>query len=156
METWDGDHLSELALSCLADGQDVIDPVARVHAESCAVCAMRIGAMAVESHEVGAALKVARELSPREAPRQAFPTVLVAAAATVAVVCGAPSVMDGFPRIVAWIFAAPRILPVITTTATAVSKSFSSSAVSLVATFTLALFGLAVARASSKNQGATS
>ncbi len=160
MEIWDGDHLSELALSCLADAQDVVDPVARVHAESCATCMMRIGKMALESHDVGAALRVAREMSAKSEaqtvkPAHRFPTLLVGVAAAVAVVCGAPAMLDGVPRIVTWVFAAPHVVPVLTTSVMALVKSFSSgpsgAAISLVSTFALAVFGYAIARASSRH-----
>ena len=147
MDIWDGEHLSELALSCLADGQhEAVDPVARVHAETCAACALRLGDMALEAHDVGAALRMARELPAREAV-WAFPKWLVLAATGVAVISGAPSMLEGFPRVVTWILAAPRIVPVITTTAAAISKTFSSTAVSALTTFTLVLIGWAVARA---------
>jgi hypothetical protein len=152
-ETWDGEHLSEVALSCIADGQDVLDPVARVHAESCAECTLRVGAMALESHDVGAALRLARELSVRSAKAaHGFPTALVAAAVVVAAACGAPALMDALPRAVTWLFAVPRTVPILATSLVALSKGLSSGtsgvAVSLVTTFTLALIGYAVARAS--------
>lgn len=153
-ETWSGEHLSELALSCLADAQDILDPVARVHAESCAECMLRVGAMALESHDVGVALRVAKQIEARAAaPTVAthrFPTVLVAAAAILAIVCSGPALVESLPRAIAWAFAAPRMVPAVTTSVVAVAKSFSSgssgAAVSLVATFTLALIGFAVAR----------
>lgn len=162
-ETWSGDHLSELALSCIADAQDVIDPVARVHAESCAECTLRIGAMALESHDVGVALVVAKQLEAQAATEKTksahrFPTALVAAAAMLAIVCSGPMLLDSVPRAVAWMFAAPRMVPVVTTSLVAVGKSFSSgasgAAVSLVATFTLALVGFAIARFS-RSSGVT-
>ena len=157
-ETWEGEHLSEVALSCLADAQDVVDPVARVHAESCAECMRRIGAMALESREVGAALRVARQLSIEKASHR-FPTVLVAAAAMIAIACAAPAAIDGAPRLFAWLLAAPRMVPVLTTSLVAVGKTLGSgntgAAISLVTTFTLALAGYAVARAS-RTSGVTS
>jgi len=155
-ETWDGAHLSELALSCLADAQNVVDPVARVHADSCAQCMLRVGAMALESHDVGAALAVAKQIHAHEhAPRaHRFPTLLVAAAVALAAVCGAPTLMDALPRAIAWAFAAPRIVPVVTTSLVEGAQSLSSASVSLVATFALALIGFAVARAS-RSQGAS-
>ncbi len=152
-ETWSGDHLSDVALSCLADAQDVIDPVARVHAESCAECMFRLGAMALESHDVGVALRVAKQIEAREAAPKTvhrFPTLLVAAAALVAAVCSGPALVDSLPRAIAWAFAAPRMVPAVTTSLVAVAKSFSSgssgAAASVVATFTLALIGFAIAR----------
>ncbi len=159
-ETWDGAHLSELALSCLADAQNVVDPVARVHAESCAECMFRIGAMALEAHDVGAALAVAKQMNATEAAPSAvhrFPTLLVAAAALVAIATGAPTLVDSLPRAIAWAFAMPHIVPVVTTSLVTVTKSFSSVNVSLVATFALALIGFTIARLSrSRSSGVSS
>ena len=147
-ETWEGEHLSEIALSCLADAQDVLDPVARVHAESCAECMLRIGAMALESHDVGAALNVARQLEVKQAaPVHRFPTLLVAAAVVIAVAAGLPAIAENAPRLLSWVFDAPRFATVITQSAVALGKGMSPQ-VSLVSTFTLALAGYAVARAS--------
>jgi energy-converting hydrogenase Eha subunit A len=155
-ETWEGEHLSELALSCLADAQDVLDPVAKVHAETCAECMLRIGAMALESHDVGAALVVAQQVRVQQATAaHRFPTVLVAAAVLVALVAGAPAAMDALPRVASWITSAPEIAAVFTTSALALGKGVSSS-VSLVATFALALLGYAVARTSREKTGVSS
>jgi hypothetical protein len=152
-ETWEGEHLSEVALSCLADAQDVLDPVARVHAETCAECMLRVGAMALESHDVGAALVVARQMRVKQAaPAHRFPTLLVAAAVIVALVAGAPAAI---PHVVSWAFSAPQLAAVVTTSAIALGKGMSSS-VSLVATFALALLGFAVARFSREKTGVTS
>ena len=157
-ETWEGEHLSEVALSCLADAQDVIDPVAKVHAESCAECMLRIGAMALESHDVGAALNVARQMKVKTAPVSVhrFPTLLVAAAVVIAVAAGLPAFAENVPRLVSWTFDAPRFATVITQSLVALGKGISPQ-VSMVATFTLALAGWAVARSSrEKSHGATS
>ncbi len=155
-ETWEGEHLSEVALSCLADAQDVLDPVARVHAETCAECMLRVGAMALESHDVGAALVVARQMRVKEAaPAHRFPTLLVAAAVIVAIVAGAPAAIDAIPHVVSWAFSAPQLAAVLTTSAIALGKAMSSG-VSLVATFALALLGYAVARFSREKTGVTS
>jgi len=155
-ETWEGEHLSEVALSCLADAQDVLDPVARVHAESCAECMLRIGAMALESHDVGAALKVARQMKVKTAPVHRFPTILVAAAVVIAVAAGLPAIAENAPRLVSWTFDAPRFATVITQSLVALGKGISPQ-ISMVATFALALAGYAVARTSrEKSHGATS
>jgi hypothetical protein len=155
-ETWEGEHLSELALSCLADAQDVTGPVARVHAESCAECMLRIGAMALESHDVGAALNVARQIKVKAAPVHRFPTLLVAAAVMIAVGAALPAMGENAPRLVSWVFDAPRFATVITQSLVALGKGISPQ-ISMVATFTLALAGYAVARSSrEKSHGATS
>jgi hypothetical protein len=120
---------------------------------------MRIGEMALESHDVGVALRLGREMSVSrvrsDGKLHRFPTLLIASAATVAIGCGLPAVVDTLPRAVTWAFAAPRIVPVVTTSLVALVKSFSAgpsgAAVSLVSMFTLALLGYAVARASSRH-----
>jgi hypothetical protein len=157
-ETWDGQHLSEVALSCLADAQDVLDPVARVHAESCAECMLRIGAMALESHDVGAALNVARQMKVKTVATTVhrFPTLLVAAAVLIAVGAGLPAIAENVPRLVSWTFDAPRFATVLTQSLVALGKGISPQ-ISMVATFALALAGYAVARTSrEKSHGATS
>lgn len=159
-EAWEGAHPSELALSCMADAQDVVPVLVRAHVESCAECTLRLGAMALESHEVSAAMRVASELRAHApTPAHRFPTMLVAAAAVVAFVCAGPALVDAIPRAIAWAFAAPRIVPVLTTSAVALGESLSAgssgAAMSLVTTFTLALVGYAVARASRQRSGVT-
>jgi hypothetical protein len=157
-ETWEGEHLSEVALSCLADAQDVLDPVAKVHAESCAECMLRIGAMALESHDVGAALNVARQMKVKHVATTVhrFPTLLVAAAVLIAVGAGLPAIAENVPRLVSWTFDAPRFATVITQSLVALGKGISPQ-ISMVATFALALAGYAVARSSrEKSHGATS
>jgi hypothetical protein len=156
-ETWEGEHLSEVALSCLADAQDVIDPVAKVHAESCAECMLRIGAMALESHDVGAALAVAQQMKVKHAaPVHRFPTLLVAAAVLIALGAGLPALAEETPRLVSWTFEAPRFATVLTQALVALGKGISPQ-ISMVATFALALAGYAVARTSrEKSHGAPS
>ena len=114
--------------------------------------------MALESYDVGAALKVAKNLSIAKAPHR-FPTLLVAAAVVLASACGAPALLDALPRAAAFVFAAPRVLPVVTSSAWSVAKSLSTgssgAAVSLVTTFALALIGWAVAH-TSRTSGVTS
>ncbi len=147
-ESWDGEHLSELALSCLADGQlDVIDEEVRAHAEACAECMLRIGELALESHAVGAAL-----MQLRAPVKHKFPVAMTAVAAAVAILCALPALMDGLPRALPWVFAAPRLLPLLTTTVVALAHDLSSSplgrVVSVASAATLCLIGFALARAS--------
>jgi hypothetical protein len=62
--TWEGDHLSEVALTVLADGQDaMLTTDALVHASSCEACALKLGELAELSIGLGEAM---HEL-PREA-----------------------------------------------------------------------------------------
>jgi len=147
-ESWDGEHPSELALSCLADGQlAVLEDDVRAHAESCAECTLRVGELALESHAVGAAL-----MQLRAPAKHKFPIAMTIAAAAVALVCALPALIDGLPRLLPWVFAAPRLVPLLTTTLVALAHDLSSGAIgraaSVVSAATLCLIGLALARAS--------
>ncbi len=149
-ESWDGEHPSELALSCLADGQlDVVEPDVRAHTEGCTACTVRIGELALESHAVGAALV---ELRTTQVVKHRFPIGMIAAAAALALACGLPALADGLPRALPWVFAAPRIVPLLTTSAVALAHDFSASpvgrATSIASAALLCLIGVAVARTS--------
>jgi hypothetical protein len=149
-ESWDGEHASELALSCLADGQlDVIDADVHGHVEGCAECTLRVGELALESHAVGAALR--SQTQAAGAPHR-FPFAMTAAAALLALVCALPGLMDGLPRLLPWIFAAPRLVPLLTASLVAVAHDFGASpvghAASVASAATLCLLGFALARAS--------
>jgi len=73
--TWEGDHLSEVALTVLADGQDaMLTADALSHAGSCEACAMKLGELAELSIGLGDAM---REL-PREALLAPQPAISVA------------------------------------------------------------------------------
>ena len=55
---WEGEHLSEIALTALGDGQDAIVPErARAHASTCEACATQLGRAAIVSMQVGEALR---------------------------------------------------------------------------------------------------
>ena len=150
-ESWDEGHASELALSCLADGQlDVVDADVRAHVDGCADCTLRMGELALESHAVGAAMAVMRA---QAAPvRHRFPFAMTLVAAVLAVVCAIPGLVEGLPRLLPWIFAAPRLLPLLTASLVAVAHDFGASplgrATSVASAAMLCLIGFALARAS--------
>jgi len=70
---------------------------------------------------------------------------------------GVGALLDSLPRALALLFAAPSMLPALTTSLVSAAQSFTSgtsgAAVSIVTTFALALFGYAVARASRASHG---
>jgi hypothetical protein len=74
---WDGAHVSELALTALADGQEAI--LARdaiEHTEACEWCAGRLGRAALLSAAVGQAVALAKPheaTSPSRAPARVQP-----------------------------------------------------------------------------------
>jgi hypothetical protein len=61
---WDGAHVSDVALTCIADGQEaIVDPGAVKHVDACEWCAGRLGRTALLSEAVSAGVRqaVARE-----------------------------------------------------------------------------------------------
>ncbi len=91
---WDGAHVSELALTAIADGQEeIVQRDAVQHAEACEWCAGRMGRAALLSSAVGGAvvavqpLKTARPMA-RTAPA---PWKALAMGIAVAVLAALPS-----------------------------------------------------------------
>ncbi len=84
---WDEEgHLSEIAKSALADGQDAILPSdALSHFSQCQPCAESVGQAALLSAQLSAAL------SPERAPQRAQPWVPIAAALAIAALSALPA-----------------------------------------------------------------
>lgn len=75
---WDGAHVSDVALTCIADGQEnVVDPGAVKHVDACEWCAGRLGRAALLSEAVSAGL---RQVSAHQAVRAAFSSTPASAA----------------------------------------------------------------------------
>lgn len=96
---WEDDaHLSEVALTALADGEDAIVPErAHLHLAECEHCARKLGQLAVLSFEAGAALvamEAAREAEALSRPRPKLPIFAMAAALIVAVIGALPTLRD--------------------------------------------------------------
>jgi len=92
---WDGAHVSELALTAIADGQEeIVQRDAVQHAEACEWCAGRMGRAALLSSAVGGAvvavqpLKTAARPMTRTAPA---PWKALAMGIAVAVLAALPS-----------------------------------------------------------------
>ena len=118
--TWEGDHLSEVALTALADGQDaMLAADALTHAGSCEACAMKLGELAELSIGLGEAL---HEL-PREAliapervstrPVAPAPRWAISVALVLAVVGVLPRVADLPARVVSLASLLSRDVPVV-------------------------------------------
>jgi hypothetical protein len=68
---WEGEHVSDLGLTALADGQDALLPEgASEHVESCDLCAGRLGRVALVSSAVGEAVRVAELASAGQTERR--------------------------------------------------------------------------------------
>ena len=71
---WEGAHVSELALTAIADGQEsIVEARAVEHADTCDWCAGRLGRAALLSEAVGHGVRTVRPVSSR-APARATPT----------------------------------------------------------------------------------
>lgn len=89
---WDGEHLSEIALTALGDGQDAIVPArARDHAASCDTCGAAMGHAAIASMQVGHAMRVPLAESVERVP---VPWLAIAFALVLAIVGSAESLLD--------------------------------------------------------------
>jgi hypothetical protein len=89
-------HVSEIALTALADGEVAIVPAAaRGHVDRCETCARRLGAFAILSVEIDDALASAKVEAP-ERPRVAyrFPVGAVAAAVALALIGLLPTLLS--------------------------------------------------------------
>lgn len=170
----DAGHLSEVALSCIADGeQELIGRLALDHLDGCDQCAHRLGEAALLSINVGDEMLAAREQlavqpvvespivapEPRIAspvpsrPRRPMPVAAIAAALLVAVVTAGPTLIDLFqslPSTVAGLMStAPFLLRMLLTVAHTAPSGLGSAAPLLqcASALVFVVLGLRVARA---------
>jgi hypothetical protein len=72
---WEGEHVSDLGLTVLADGQDALLPEgASEHVESCELCAGRLGRIALVSSAVGEAVRSAAPAAAGQTERRPSPS----------------------------------------------------------------------------------
>jgi hypothetical protein len=137
---WDeGGHLSEIAKSALADGQDSIVPLdAMTHFSLCEDCARGVGEAALLSADLSAAFA--------RAPRLSLPWIPIAAAMLVAAVSAVPMILTAR----SWLSTAGWL---VTRSAPIASHAFFKLAAHglgttfyFASTFLLLAMGLAVAR----------
>jgi hypothetical protein len=95
---WDGEHLSDLAITALADGEEAILGAAVVaHMEACGDCAGRVGRAALLSSAIGEAVAVARPAAAPAVARAAasmHPWRALLLGLTVAAVAAVPVLRD--------------------------------------------------------------
>ena len=154
---WDGAHVSELALTCIADGQTaMVDVVAVAHADSCEWCAGKLGRAALLSEAVGHAVVQVRPVSSR-APARAMPKPWRALGAGLAV-----AMLAGLPMLahVGGFFAYLRVfftrgVPVIArggfALATSESVTHALPMATLGASALLVVMGLMIAKTRSRS-----
>ncbi len=87
-------HLSDLALTALADGQDeVMPPRALEHASACDACTERLGELALLAVSVGDALTMPGVVRASEPVRRPLPSAAIAIACVLAVIGAIPSLL---------------------------------------------------------------
>jgi hypothetical protein len=154
---WDGAHLSDLALTSIADGQaTIVDAVAVEHADTCERCAGKLGRAALLSEAVGHAVGQVRPVSSR-APARAMPKPwrALGAGLAVAMLAGLPMLahLGGFLAYLRVFFA--RGVPVIArggfALATSESVTHALPTATLVASALLVVMGLMIAKTRSRS-----
>lgn len=147
-------HLSDLALTALADGQDdVMSPKALEHASSCDGCAERLGELALVAVSVADALALPGVLpraEPARAPRP-MPVAAMAAAFVLAILGAVPSLLHA----PAWLAELPATVlksaPITLRAASTLLRAASAEATLVTATWlaaatVLVAIGLVIAR----------
>lgn len=90
---WSGEHLSEIALTALGDGQDEIIPKnALDHARSCESCGAAMGHAAIASMQVGHAMRA--PIAAVTVERAPVPWLAMIGALVLAIVGSAPSLLE--------------------------------------------------------------
>ena len=155
---WEGAHVSELALTAIADGETaIVDPVAVAHVDACEWCAGRLGRAALLAEAVGHGLAQVRPATSSRAPARMMPKPWRALGAGIAV-----SILAGMPALThlsgIWEYAmafCTRGVPVIARGgfALATSESVTSAlpVASLAASALLVVMGFMIAKARSRS-----
>jgi hypothetical protein len=100
---WDASHLSEIALTAIADGEEAILPAdARTHLDSCEACAKKLGEAAMLSSAIGSMLRAAPARAQAAAlaktesvrPRAKMPRGAIAIGLSLAVLGAVPMMLD--------------------------------------------------------------
>jgi hypothetical protein len=159
---WDGAHVSELALTAIADGQDdIVDRDAVAHADACEWCAGRMGRAALLSAAVGHAVEQVKPSLASVRPRGASPARAwraLAMGVAVALLAALPS-LPHFATTVVELLAYGRALsvhgvPVLVRGGLSLVKSETAStalsAATMVSAVLLVMMGWAIARTRSQ------
>lgn len=120
-------HLTDVALTALADGQDAIVPEhASKHLDECQQCVWRLGELALLAVDVGMVL---REVPTQQQPRAqaVFPVYALAAALAVALVGAIPLLAHAWAELVSTAAVIVRIAPHLARSAAALAQAGTSS-----------------------------
>ncbi len=147
---WQSDgHLSELALTVAADGEDALLPSdAADHLGECALCMQRLGEAAGVSMIVGEAMGLAEV-----AARPAFPIRAVGVALAFAAIGAIPAMSAAPGRVAAFLSTVLHIAPQVVHGMFAIAKAGGDAigpalqVASVVSVCVLLLAGMAIARA---------
>lgn len=161
----DASHLSEIALTAVADGEEALLPAnARTHLESCESCGRKLGEAAMLSNTIGAALRGASTTSTATATatvpasvtpardsaraRARIPMGAIAAGLALAILGAVPMLLD-LPSFLADArFFAVRGLPVVVRSGFSLARASegASTALTLASALVLVVAALFLAR----------
>jgi hypothetical protein len=151
----DDGHLSEIALTALADGQTGILPAdAMAHLEGCDACARRLGEAALLSADTGAAVALVAAEQRAAARRAArIPLVAIAAALAVAVLGMLPFASDARTLWADVTFVVAHGVPTLVRGAPVAWRAFQQHGALLgcLSAVVLVAAGLALARATARS-----
>jgi hypothetical protein len=149
---WEGEHVSDLGLTALADGQDaVVGEGVAEHVQSCEWCARRLGRVAVVSSAVGEAVRGAEPAAAAPRPTAGFrPSWALAVGVAVALVAAIPTSPGAWRSAVLTAHGAPHALKVLLRSGVVLARSDvlvrGLSLATLAASALLVLMGWTVAR----------
>jgi hypothetical protein len=156
---WDGAHVSDLALTALADGETaILEPGAVEHVDACEWCAGRLGRTALLAEAVGHAVTQVKPASVSSRPPARVmpkPWRALAAGIAVAMLAGLPALahLGNFVDYVSAFFT--RGVPVLARGGVALATSESVTSVlpaaTLAASALLVAMGLMIARTRSRS-----
>src|SRR5262249_20594489 len=142
---WDeSGHLSEVAKSALADGQDaILPPDALRHFSLCQLCVQSVGEAALLSAQLSAALRAER---PERAAQRSLPWIPIAAALTIAAFSTIPTLSMVRPWLAVMGSFVRHVLRILGHAVVAVAAHGFAPTFYLASTCVLLAMGFAVAR----------
>lgn len=165
-------HLTDLAVTCVADGEiDLVPRAALDHLDACEPCGRKLGEAALLSASASEALREDATLeakaepvsiapvSPRRA-RRPVPVAAIAAALLVAAITAGPALMDAATSVPAWMLEAVGWIPTLLRVARTLLASEGSAlgpwslVMKVISAVMFVVLGLQVARVTTSRRAA--
>ena len=156
-DPFDGEHLSEVALSMIADGEDALVPIAaHTHLETCDRCAVKLGELALLSVSVADAMQIATKsesFAPVSRSQRPVPVWAIAVGLVIALLGSGPALVALPAQLGGWLLAVPRALPSFLRSTVVVARALAEAladrgpVVPIAVACVMIIVGLLVARA---------